>query len=284
MKLFDNTLICPVCKAILTADTNILKCENNHTYDIAKQGYVNLLPVNQKKSKDPGDDKTMLDARRGFLEKKYYDPLISKVVEIIEDNHNSISEGNPKILDAGCGEGYYMSEIKQKLDKKFDFLGFDISKYAIKIAAKKQKEMSFFVSSIKQIPVQSNSMDFIISIFSPIGEAEFHRTLKEDGKIIIVTPNSNHLKGLTDIIYPQHNEHSNRVDNYNKELFNKIDEKTLTFNISLLSNKDIMNLFTMTPYYYSTSKEKSQKLEDYDKLDVLIDFTISILEKKVLEV
>lgn len=280
MKLFENTLICPVCKALLNNDSKVLKCENNHSFDIAKQGYVNLLPVNQKKSKSPGDDKIMLDARRNFLEKKFYNPLIIKLADLINSYSKPTNDTPPNILDAGCGEGYYMSNLNQKLNENCNFLGFDISKYAIQLAARKYKEMSFFVASIKQIPVQSETIDYIVSIFSPIGESEFNRVLKPEGKIIIVSPNKQHLLGLTEIIYPRHNEHDSKVESYDKELFKKVEETSVSFNISLTSSQDIMSLFTMTPYYYSTSKEKSEALEVYDELEVLIDFKITILEKK----
>lgn len=279
MAFFENSIACPNCRAILKLDSRTLKCQNNHTFDIAKEGYVNLLLVNQKRSKHPGDNKIMVNARRSFLEGEFYAPLVSKLSNLVEQICIENDLSDIKVLDVGCGEGYYMASLQKKLTKNTAMLGFDISKEAIKMASKKYKDLCFFVASVKQMPIISNSINFIISIFSPIKEDEFFRVLRNNGYVIIVTPNTKHLTGLTNIIYANHNNHNSSIENYNKQQFRKIFQDTVRFNIPLTSKEDIMNLFMMTPYFYSTSKAKSEVLKTYNSLHVLADFEITVLKK-----
>ena len=120
-------LRCPVChEPIFKQNDKIYCCKNNHSFDIAKKGYVNFLLSHKMNSKLPGDNKLMVDARSEFLGKGYYDIFREKLINLIDEFH-------PKtILDAGCGEGYYTNEIHKDSRKIF---GIDISKTALQKAA-----------------------------------------------------------------------------------------------------------------------------------------------------
>lgn len=281
MKFETINLSCPICKNELQKEGNTLLCENNHSFDIAKEGYVNLLLSNQKKSKNPGDNKLMSTARREFLDSGAYYPLVERIATLITEKYKDRKE-TLSITDAGCGEGYYMENIRKLVDNTSKFLGFDMSKDAIKLASKKYKDMDFFVASINNIPVLSKTTDVIISIFSPINAKEFNRILNENGILITVTPNKKHLEGLANIIYDQAKEHKSNILQLDGEFFTLEKNDLLTFQLDLNNNKDINNLFKMTPYYYSTSKEKSEKVTDLTHLETLIDFEISFFKKKTL--
>ena len=119
-------LICPICKNELKKRGNSLFCSKNHCFDFAKQGYINLLPVQQKKSLNPGDSKEMLSARRSFLSKGFYTPIKDKVACLIE----TYRQDNENFLDIGCGEGYYTVEISRAVPFK-NVIGTDIAKCAV---------------------------------------------------------------------------------------------------------------------------------------------------------
>ena len=129
--------ICPICKSKLNIQGKSYLCENNHSFDIAKQGYVNLLPVNKKHSDNPGDSKEMVLSRREFLESGNYDCFTKKLCEII----NSLFPDTQKITiaDCGCGEGYYDGKL-EGISSDYDLFGFDISKEAVRYAAGKYKK------------------------------------------------------------------------------------------------------------------------------------------------
>ena len=171
-----NPILCPFCQQTLTrTESRSFTCENRHNFDVSKEGYINLLPVNKKKSKSPGDNDMMVKARRDFLEEGFYDPLVMEIKSVINKelkfDSNSIT-----ILDSGCGEGYYSEKALNNLDEiKSNIYGTDISKYAVKHAAKRYKDNLYFVSSIYNLPVEKDSIDLILSVFSPNDSKEFGR-------------------------------------------------------------------------------------------------------------
>ena len=161
-------LQCPFCKFTLHFDgERSYVCENKHNFDLAKQGYLNLFPVNKKKSKSPGDSEMMVKSRREFLESGFYDPLMKEIKRVIEEEIK-FDKRELTILDSGCGEGYYSENALSNLDEiKSNIFGTDISKYAVKHAAGRYKENFYFVSSIYHLPVKTDSLDLILSVFSP---------------------------------------------------------------------------------------------------------------------
>lgn len=281
MKFDSVVLSCSICNEKLEKENKTLHCSNGHSFDLAKEGYVNLLLSNQKKSKNPGDNKLMSASRREFLNSGAYFPLVKKVSQLINDKYSN-NTAPLTIVDAGCGEGYYMDSINKLVENSTNFIGFDMSKDAIKLAAKRYNEIDFFVASINNVPLLSTSTDCIISIFSPINAKEFSRILKNDGVLITVTPNKKHLSGLANIIYDKAKEHDSKIGNLEGEYFDLERNDLLTFTLKLDNNTDIMNLFRMTPYYYSSSKEKSQKVNELTVLETTIDFEINIFRKKGL--
>ncbi len=172
-------IICPVCKKILDKGGKTYRCENNHCFDEGKQGYLNLLLSNQKHSKTPGDDKEMVLSRKGFLEKDYYKIISEKVNELVLENRSS---DDAEILDIGCGEGYYTGRLKKILNErgiKSNITGIDISKEAVICAAKTYKNIEWIVASATNIPLEDESLDFIICMFAKIIPEEKMRTLKK---------------------------------------------------------------------------------------------------------
>lgn len=268
---------CPVCNLGLMLQSNSYICKNNHVHDISKFGYVNLLMVNQKKSKDPGDSEEMNKSRNAFLNKGYYNSLSEKLNQMISKNISP----NSSILDIGCGVGYYLSKLKEstKESENIHFAGIDISKSAIQIAAKRKIGANLAVASAYNLPFLDQSFDLLYSVFSPISPSDSARVLKENGGLVIAGPGEQHLRGLTTYIYDNIIPHSgnNVLDDSNE--FEYIESIEIKENITV-QKEDILNLVKMTPYYWQITKEQLEKINQLESLETPIHFYIKKYKKK----
>lgn len=255
-------LICPVCGLPLVTQNRTMRCENNHSFDLAKEGYVNLL--RSGKSGDLiGDDKVSARCRRDFLNKGYYAPLKDGLVELF-----SAREGT--LLDICCGEGYYTSALGE--NPALSVYGFDISREMVRLAAKRGKG-TYFVANMASIPVADGSFDYAVHLFAPFNEKEFVRVLKSGGRLFTVIPGKEHLFGLKQAVYdtPYHNDEKlPETQELKLVSVQKIDS-----NIILTSQEDIDAVFRMTPYYFHTSVQDKEKLAAYDTLETPISFVIA---------
>lgn len=279
----ESILKCPVCNLSLKKCEKQYVCLNNHSYDIASKGHINLLLANQKKTKDPGDSKEMMEGRRDFLNKGYYHTFSEALNEVIISN---IHGGNVNILDAGCGEGYFLSRLKEAIyteeanhakNKEFNFFGIDISKAAVTYATKRDKNINFIVGSNFNLPIMSNSIDIIIRNFAPSDEVELKRVLKDNGKLVVVTPGVQHLYGLKEILYVNARKHEEKEKAF--EGFKLIQSTEVKYNIYVDEAEDVKNLIAMTPYYWTFDNAMREKANDTSKLSTDLDFNISVYEK-----
>ncbi len=265
--------ICPVCRNKLNKDTKksaygSLVCEKNHSFDYAKQGYVNLLTADKMHSKNPGDNKLMVEARESFLKKDYYKPFCDALKEEAEKT-------SPKnILDAGCGEGYYTASLYAE---KRNIYGVDISKNAIISAAKKNKSINYSVASLFSLPFYDESFDMLISLFAPYAHDEFIRVLKKGGIMILGIPDENHLFEIKELLYDE--PYKNEVKDFHLDDFEFLYNRDIKFKMNLSDNTGIQNLFMMTPYYYRTPKEKTEKLKALEKLTISAEFKLLVYRK-----
>ncbi|MGO2075223.1 MAG: 23S rRNA (guanine(745)-N(1))-methyltransferase [Pseudoalteromonas sp.] len=254
---------CPLCQQTLNLTNNSLKCSNNHSFDFAKENYVNLLPVQQKNSKQPGDNLDMVQARRAFLSTGHYQFLQSAIAKIVQKH-------TPRtIIDLGCGEGFYTQEIA-KLSNA-NVYGVDISKSAIKYAAKRYPQCHFSVASISQAPFQKGMADALVSIFAPLFENELARLAKSDGVLIIASPGPWHLKELKQKIYRDVKAHT-PIAAPNR--FEPIEQDLLERQVSL-GFDELKNLITMTPFAWKFRPEHWQALKEQGEQHVTLSFYIS---------
>ena len=271
-------IICPVCKEELVKEGKTYRCKNNHCFDMAKQGYTNLLLSNQKHSKMPGDDKDMVMSRRGFLEKGYYRAISDGVNKIVKETSHT-KEIN--ILDIGCGEGYYTKRLRDSLEEAGitpHIVGIDISKEAVIAAAKSDKRIEWIVASATNIPVADSSLDYIICMFAKIIPEEKMRTLKSGGYLIVVSTGENHLIELKEVVYDKvRTEFYSPVKDL--EMFKHIKTVNCTDKVFVDSNESIRNLFDMTPYRWRSPKEGIERLYALDSLGITIDVNIDIFMK-----
>ncbi|KTG24655.1 rRNA (guanine-N1)-methyltransferase [Idiomarina sp. WRN-38] len=272
---FDQ-LICPLDKQPLQLNERTWRCENGHSYDVAKQGYVNLLPVQNKRSKDPGDSKSMVQARRHFLSQGFYQPLADALSDSV------LSVGDQSILDAGCGEGYYLQSIVCKAEQRdvlLEVAALDISKWAVQAAAKQDKRLSWMVASNNAIPLANNSVDTILCVFGFPVEAEFKRVLKPGGRLIMVDPASEHLIELKRIIYPEIKAKSEHLPVSEKGWVLSSEER-ISFKVELPDTEAVHDLLTMTPHLYRASKEGIEKAEKLQSLAITADVWVRVFSLK----
>jgi len=263
-------LRCPVChEPIIKQNDKIYRCQNNHSFDIAKKGYVNFLLAHKMNSKLPGDNKLMVDARSSFLSKGYYECFRNKLIELVNRKKPK------KILDAGCGEGYYTDGIWQE---NRTVIGIDISKTALQKAAPKNRNITYIAASLFDLPIQDESVDLLYSLFAPYAGEEFHRVLKQNGVMILGIPGENHLIELKNVIYEH--PYKNQVKDYDLPGFVFQKAERIETKIHLKSQEDILNLFQMTPYYYRTKQEDLVKIHALSQFEVTVSFQLLQYQKK----
>ena len=261
---------CPVCREPLFMEGRTYRCANNHCFDMAKEGYVNLL-VGNKSTEFSGDDKNMVASRTRFLDGGHYSPLRDKMCSLLE---KYINERN-SLLDAGCGEGYY-TDAYSGLFK--NTVGVDISKCAVRHASKRCKNARFAVASVYHLPVADSSCDTVVNCFSPNVPTEFQRVLKCGGYLFYVVPAPRHLWDLKCILYDNPYENEEKTEEYDG--FEYVGAEAVTSSFTLGTREDIEALFHMTPYSWNTPKECAERLASKECLDVTARFVIHIYKKK----
>lgn len=267
-----DLLLCPLCREHLTRTGNQLSCLNRHCFDLARQGYVNLLPVQKKKSKDPGDSPDMVEARHRFLEAGYYNPIADELLSLIRDLPSTPTH---TILDSGCGEGFYLRHIANTLkadNSSLTLFGLDISKPAIQLAARSPQAIGWLVGSGRGAPVQNGSLDTILCIFGFCFYADFAQILKPGGTLIRIDAGPDHLKELRERIYPELKPA--RAFDYQSATdmgFVLEQEKTLQFHLPPLDMPTMLQLMAMTPHLYRANKTLLAELQASDMPEILVD-------------
>ena len=263
-------LLCPICSEKLNQRDAQFVCPQNHSFDVARQGYVNLLTVQQKHSLNPGDTREQVLSRREFLESGYYAPILDTL--ITEAGQLGISG---EILDVGCGEGYYSSRLADALGA--ELTGLDISKEAVRCAAAKYKGKRWLCATAAHIPVEDGSAELLTSLFALTLPEEFHRVLKAGGCYFQVLAAEDHLLGLKGIIYDQlHFKEKNTVP----ELpgFELVKSVPIRFSFTV-EGKQVQNLFSMTPHVFRIGKDGAERLRNTDTLTDIASCVLNIFRR-----
>jgi 23S rRNA (guanine745-N1)-methyltransferase len=268
-----QALRCPIDGSALTRHDKSWRCETGHSYDVAREGYVHLLPVQNKRSKDPGDSKEMVAARRRFLSAGYYAPIAQALAEALASH----AEGQLSCLDAGCGEGYYLRAL-QGTTLPLSILGLDISKWAVQAAAKLDKTSTWVVGSNANLPVVSATLDCVLCLFGFPMYAEFARVLKPGGLLVQIDTGEQHLRELREIIYPSLKP-PREGELPLPEGFSLVEERTLDFTLELESREAIADLLVMTPHLYRASQAGRESAAALERLTLSIDVRIKCLRR-----
>lgn len=261
---------CPVCCAPLGRKERTLLCPNKHSFDVAKDGYCNLLLANRKRSKNPGDDKDMLRARRDFLDAGLYAPLAAAIVDVLT-HHLS---GTSTLLDCGCGDGYYAEQIHRARNPTIR--GIDIAREGVRLAARRFKgvdEAQFAVASSFELPLPDASVDAVLQVFAPVSDAEVRRVLRSDGVYCSVSPGPHHLGALKRSLYREVREHKPPAHRVGFVLEH---ERAVTFEMRLGRAQDIHNLLAMTPLNWRGSRDGKREVRAMQSLTVGADFLVRL--------
>ncbi len=282
---FDS-LICPLDGHPLQRTGASWRCASGHSFDVAREGYIHLLPVQNKRSRDPGDSKEMVAARRRFLGAGYYQPIAAAVSRVV------LSDAPPgavlSCLDAGCGEGYYLRELAAaNVDadslstKSLALIGLDISKWAVLSAAKQDKRMCWVVGSNANLPVESRSLDRVLCMFGFPVYAEFLRVLKPGGLLVQVDSGPDHLRELREIIYPtlkaERIEEARVPSGFEWTSEEREPAERVRFSLNLHGQEQIADLLAMTPHLYRATAEGRARAAALRSLVVTVDVRLTTL-------
>ena len=270
-----SLFLCPVCGASLAHAGGSYRCAAGHTFDVAKAGYVHLLPVRKKHAASPGDNREMVAARTAFLDGGYYAHLAEALAEEIETNFTANDVCT--FLDSGCGEGYYTQAICNHLSAKnrdVSVYGIDISKEALRRAARRLPQGKFAVASAYHLPIADNAADVLLNCFSPMCDTEFVRVLKNGAFFYYVVPAARHLWQLKEVLYANPYENETKVVTYPNLRYIKTLHTTAERHFP--TQEAIEALFAMTPYAYRTPSEGRARLATLDTLTCTCAFDIHV--------
>lgn len=268
-----QALACPLDGDPLTQEGSRWRCPAGHSFDVARQGYVHLLPVQKKKTLDPGDSKVMVAARQRFLNAGFYQPIAAAVNRTVLAD----TPGNAPLscLDAGAGEGYYLRQLAAEpgLTQPLELIGLDISKWAVLAAAKQDRRVAWVVGTNANLPIQTASLDRILCLFGFPVYGEFARVLRPGGQLIQVDAGADHLRELREIIYPTLKEPGTG----DRELppgFELAGTEPLRYELVLSTQDQIADLLAMTPHLYRAKAEGLEKAQALDSLTVTVDVVV----------
>lgn len=258
---------CPVCGQPLLNEQVLLRCPSGHSFDFSKYHYVNLFLSNQSSDKRHGDDRTMVLSRKAFLDAGYYEPLQKAVCCTLAE----VLSGNAKLLDVGCGEGYYTAAMANALPNA-EIAGVDLSRDALRQAAKREPRLQLAVASAARLPASAASFDALTCLFAPLEAGEFARVLRPGGYFLRAVVLEDHLMGLKEAVYDRPIPNPAPADSIPG--FTLISRQDLRYSLSLTDPDSIQSLFRMTPYYYKTGRADQEKLEHLTALETQIAFRI----------
>ncbi|ADO48227.1 23S rRNA (guanine(745)-N(1))-methyltransferase [[Enterobacter] lignolyticus] len=259
---------CPLCHAPLTRQQNSYVCPQRHQFDLAKEGYVNLLPVQHKRSRDPGDSAEMMQARRAFLDAGHYQPLRDAISALLQ----SVSPA--QILDIGCGEGYYTHAFAALAQRTW---GLDVSKSAVRAGAKRYPQVEFCVASSQRLPFVDACMDAVVRIYAPCNPHELARVVKVGGVVITATPGPRHLMELKGLIYDEVRLHAPNDEQLPGFLL--VQESALAYPMTL-SGAEAVALLQMTPFAWRAKPQVREQLAQKAQFDCQTDFVIQVWRRE----
>jgi 23S rRNA (guanine745-N1)-methyltransferase len=179
---------CPVCGGEFALIERRLACDQGHSFDLAKSGYVNLAPARRHASAGGGDTRLQLEHRARFLARGHFDAIADVIAEQ--------ASGAVAILEAGCGTGFHLARLAERMAPQVA-AGLDLSKDAAAWCARRHPDLGFAVADVwGPWPLREGCADLVVSIFAPKNDAEMARVLRPSGWLAIVFPGPGHLQEL----------------------------------------------------------------------------------------
>jgi 23S rRNA (guanine745-N1)-methyltransferase len=271
-----QSLACPLDGAPLQRTGTAWRCAAGHSFDIASQGYTNLLPVQKKRSLDPGDSKEMVAARRRFLNAGFYQPIAAAVSRAVLADL-PVGAGT-SCLDAGCGEGYYLRQLAAAVGvgQSLAILGLDISKWAVLSAAKQDQRPNWVVGTNASLPVLSATLDRVLCMFGFPVYPEFARVLKAGGRLLQVDAGPEHLRELREVIYPTLKP-ERPAATQTPAGFSDGGTETLSYSVVVVGAEQIADLLAMTPHLYRATAEGRARAAALTEISLTVDVRLRSL-------
>ncbi|WP_087974714.1 putative RNA methyltransferase [Oceanobacillus rekensis] len=280
---FENIFRCPLCKSPMrVVGLKSLMCSKNHTFDFAKQGYVNMMT---RTSTSRYDKKLFEERHKINMDSDLYTTLHKKLSEIIKEYRNIFID-QIMILDAGCGEGSHLQRILDECQNEaMTGIGLDISKEGILMAARNYKESIWLVGDLANSPVADKACHVIINILSPANYMDFKRILVPNGLVIKVVPRANYLKEIREALFADTDKEIYQNDE-TVSLFKKHFQLVNNFHLSYtkeLKSAELSSLVEMSPLAWSSKKEHMDKFINQDSSKVTIDLDILVGVNKQID-
>ena len=255
---------CPHCGLPLDEAERTWSCPSGHQFDRAREGYVNLLPGGRLPGGASGDSDEMVRARREVFDAGCYEPIIAAVAGAVQ------RLGAASVLDAGCGEGTYLARA---CAAGADGCGIDVSKAAVRRAARRHGRQRWAVASSYRLPFADGVFDAVVSVFSPRPWAEFRRVLAPGGAAVVVTPGPGHLRGLAEMLYAEARPHEHDADAPPADSVERV-----RFTVDLHGPALRRSLLEMTPYWWSATPELRERVER-DLRSVQADMVLTVVRR-----
>lgn len=242
---------CPVCQRPLSLSNSGERwaCESGHHFDVAREGYVNLLVPGRRRSRQPGDSVEMIRSRRRFLATGCYDPLTSALASEVE------ALGAQAVLDVGCGEGHHTRALPART-----VLGIDVAKTAVAVAARSHPQGRYAVASAAEVPLGDGAVDAAVVVFGPVLAAELSRVVVPGGWVVVVSPGPLHLARLRELVYAHSRPHAPKTPL--DERFDKARCTRLRFPVVVEDQETLADLFAMTPYRWHAPPGIERRLSE----------------------
>lgn len=268
-------LACPLDGQPLRREGGSWLCAAGHCHDIAREGHVHLLPVQHKRSLDPGDSKLMVAARRRFLSAGHYEPIAAAVNRLTLEDLPAAGS----CLDAGCGEGHYLGRLASAVgnQRTLALLGLDISKWAVQAAARREAGAAWVVGSNARLPVLSGTLDRVLCMFGFPVYPEFARVLRQNGRLIQIDAGPAHLRELREIIYPVLKPEK-PADETPPDGFIQRTSERLEYPLAIEGQEAIADLLAMTPHLYRASPEGRARAAALDGLTLTVDVRLTVFQ------
>lgn len=263
-------LACPLCHGTMRVHPRLVVCEQGHSFDRSREGYVNLLRPGKARKEVIGDDADMVTSRRSFLNRGHYRCLSEGLAQLFAGFDASLT-----LLDVGCGEGTFTRAMLEPTDRPA--LAFDISKPAVRLAARAVPRAVTAIASAMEMPVLDHSVDLLMSVMSPVHVAEFSRVARPGGRAVIVHPGADHLRQLRQLVYGDsaraHDGRFERPDDWHV-----VNELHFTDRVHLATNTEVTEVWGMTPYRWNSPREGGARVAAATELTVDVDFVATVLQ------
>lgn len=270
--MHTERFICPLCRQPFTHSE--FACTQGHRFDLAREGYIHLLPVQKKGSRDPGDNPEMMAARRSFLDAGHYQPIVDAILTALQS-----TVAINALIDLGAGEGFYTQAVAQAFPQA-SIYGIDISKAGIRAAAKRYPNCRFAIASNHDLPLADHSFSHTLNIFAPLVDREVFRVLGPEGYLVRVSPAPQHLWELKGLLYQQAHLHSE--DEYQPDGFTSLTRTRVQHRFELHDLTTLRHLIQMTPYAWKLAQTDTAALSAALPLQITLDVWVHTWLKKQL--